>query len=102
MPAGVHNPGYAGSIPAPATNLPEWHVATFTTWAALKQKMLDDLAGNNLAAGDLTKGSLRIVYRNQAEWQKWYDFVCQAASVEAGTAGTTGSCRTYARDGGRC
>lgn len=77
-------------------------MATFTTWAALKQKMEDDLAGNNLSAGDLTKGALRIVYRSFSQWREWYDYVCQQAAIEAGTAGTTGSCRTYARDGGRC
>ena len=76
-------------------------MADFTTWAALKQQMLNDLAARSFSMRDLSKGGHRIVYSTFAEWQVAYDFVCQQALVEAGTAGTTGSCRTHAQDGGR-
>jgi hypothetical protein len=45
-------------------------MASFTTWAALKAQMLDDLANQNLAGRDLTQGTNRIVSNSQAEWAK--------------------------------
>lgn len=60
----------------------------FTTWAVLKQKMLDDLAAGNTAHGAYTDPSgARLEYKSFLDWQRLYTFVDRQAKDEAGSGG---------------
>lgn len=75
----------------------------FTTWTALKQQMLDDLAsGNSLTAeyevrhGD--ESLHRHRFRSPGEWMTFLSMVETRAAAEVAPAPVG---RTYAKQGGR-
>lgn len=75
----------------------------FTTWTALKQQMLNDLAsGKSLTAEYEVRhadGSLhRQKFRTLGEWSKFFALVEARAAAESAPPAVG---RTYARQGGR-
>jgi len=71
----------------------------FTTWAALKTQMEQDLAdGQFLTASYTVDGTVRT-FRTFDDWQKFYGFVSAKAAQEAAPSVPMG--RTYARPRGR-
>lgn len=76
----------------------------FTSWAALHQQMLDDMASGNwskVSSYSLSTagGNHNITYRSFAEFKSMLDYVGQQATQEAGTSSYYG--RTCAGQGGR-
>lgn len=75
----------------------------FTTWTALKQQMLDDLASGKTLTAEYevrhADGSLhRQKFRTLGEWSKFFALVEARAAAE-GTQAPVG--RTFAKQGGR-
>ena len=57
----------------------------FTTWAALKDQLLDDLAANNATHGSYTGPDGRqLNFRSFQDWQRIFFFVEKKAADEAG------------------
>ena len=78
--------------------------AVFTSWTALREQMIDDLACGNwrkVSGYSLsTAGSSRsITYRSFSEFREILAWVTDQAAVESGVPAYHG--RTYAADGGR-
>jgi hypothetical protein len=61
-------------------------MATFTTWTALYQKMLDDYQSGNAAVGLASKGGEQIQWRSPSEFFKALNEVKARADIESGTA----------------
>lgn len=78
----------------------------FTSWAALKAQMENDIA--EIVSGGAWRtrsyeiatgaGSRRLEYRSMEELQAAYEWVCRLAREEEAPF----SRRVYARNGGRC
>lgn len=68
----------------------------FTTWTALKQKMLNDLAAGSTTLGEYDVDGVRMKYRSHEEWMRLFEMVEQKAAAESGAAAG----RTYAKNGG--
>ena len=61
---------------------------SFSTWTALKNQMLDDLASNNTTHGSYTDPTGRTLnYRSFLDWQRLFEFVEKRARIESGTSG---------------
>ena len=73
-------------------------MAAFTTWTALKQRLLDDFASGAYMQQSYTCGDTTITYRNFAEFRDMLQFVEQRAAVESSRPPAR---RTYAGQGGR-
>jgi chorismate-pyruvate lyase len=69
----------------------------FTTWAALHQKMLDDLAAGNATVGEYSIAGRILKYRSTDDFTRLLSFVEVKADAESGT----GYGRTCAGQGGR-
>lgn len=70
----------------------------FTTWAALKTQMEQDLASGQFLTQSYTVDGVQRTFRTFSDWQAFYGFVCQKAASETSTAPRG---RTYARGIGR-
>lgn len=71
----------------------------FTTWAALKQEMLDDLASGRWKMKSYTVGDISRTFVSTDEFLKVLDRVTTEASQE-GASGQPCIGRTYAKQGG--
>lgn len=71
----------------------------FTTWAALKQEMLDDLASGRWKIKSYTVGDVSRTFVSVDEFLKVLDRVTTEASGE-GATGQAYVGRTYAKQGG--
>lgn len=72
----------------------------FTTWAALKTQMEQDLASGQSLTQSYTVDGVQRTFRSFADWQAFYGFVCAKAADE--TAATSAPrARTFARPRGR-
>jgi len=69
----------------------------FTTWAALKSKLLDDLESGAWKYKSYSIGGRTTTYSSFSEFKELLDFVEKKAAEEAGTF----SARVYAKQGGR-
>lgn len=69
----------------------------FTTWAALHQKMLDDLAAGNATVGEYAIAGRTLKYRSASDFTRLLSYVEAKADAEAGV----GYGRTCAGQGGR-
>jgi hypothetical protein len=72
-------------------------IMAFTTWAALKTQMLNDLAAGSWRTKTYQNGDWKKEFNTFEDFRKALDYVTDQAAVEAGTA----SRRTYAKNGGR-
>jgi hypothetical protein len=70
----------------------------FTTWAALKSDMENDMASDNWRVKSYELREQSKTFRNWGEYIDFYKFVCHKAQVEAGNA----AIRVHAKQGGRC
>ena len=62
----------------------------FTTWAALKAQMLDDMANRDSWVGSYnTPDGRKLEYRSFEDWQKHYTFVVAQAEAEAAVTGVS-------------
>ena len=68
---------------------------TFSTWAALYAKMLDDFANSNTAVGLASKGGEQIQWRSPSEFVKALEYVKSRMDIESGAS----SRRTLAKNG---
>jgi len=72
----------------------------FTTWTALKEQMLDDLASGKTTMGEYEVSSggtvRRFNFRSYVDWMKIFQMVEQRAAAETGSV--VG--RTFAKNGG--
>lgn len=71
----------------------------FTTWAALKTQMEQDLAGGQTLTQSYTVDGTTRTFRTFEDWQKFYGFVSAKAAQESAPNVQAG--RTYARPRGR-
>lgn len=69
----------------------------FTTWAALKTQMLDDLAAGNWRTESYQVGDMQKKFRTFKDFMEVLNYVTDMAAVEAGTV----TSRVYAKQGGR-
>lgn len=69
----------------------------FTTWQALYEAMLNQLASGNATVGSVTSGGKTITYKSTDDFLKQLAFVKARAEAETGTFVP----RTYAKDGRR-
>ena len=70
----------------------------FTTWAALKSDMEDDMASGNWRVKSYELREQSKTFRNWGEYIDFYRFVCHKAQEEVGNVAT----RVHAKQGGRC
>jgi hypothetical protein len=77
--------------------LPFRAMATFTTWAAAYQSMLDDLASGNTRIGMITIGDWSMQYRSHKDFLYLLEYVERRAKTESGEFKP----RVYAKQGGR-
>jgi len=71
----------------------------FTTWAALKTQMEQDLANGQALTQSYTVDGTTRTFRTFDDWQKFYGFVSSRAAQESAPSVQTG--RAYARPRGR-
>lgn len=69
----------------------------FTTWAALHQKMLDDLADGHATVGEYAIAGRVLKYRSAEDFTRLLSYVEAKADAESGQ----GYGRTCAGQGGR-
>ncbi len=75
-------------------------MAGFTSWTALKQKLLDDFAKGMHARQSYTCGDTTITFRQFSEFKEMLQFVEQRAAAETSRPAYR---RVYAgQGGGRC
>ena len=72
-------------------------MATFTTWAAAYQSMLNDLASGNARVGMVTVSDWSMQYRSHKDFLLLLEYVERRAKTEDGTIAP----RVYAKQGGR-
>ena len=72
-------------------------MATFTTWAAAYQSMLDDLASGNSRVGLVVVGDWSMQYRSHKDFLLLLEYVERRAKLEDGSVAP----RVYAKQGGR-
>ena len=72
----------------------------FTTWAALKQQMEQDLASGQTLTQSYTVDGVQRTFRSFADWQLFYGLVCARAATESATSSAPLG-RAYARPRGR-
>lgn len=72
----------------------------FTTWAALKTQMEQDLASGQFLTQSYTADGVQRTFRNFSDWNAFYGFVCAKAAAESSTTFAPLG-RTYARPRGR-
>lgn len=68
----------------------------FTTWAAFRDYLLDEMAKGVPLVGQVSVTGKSITYNPQS-FKFWLDYAEQKAAQEAGTL----TLRTYAKQGGR-
>jgi hypothetical protein len=69
----------------------------FTTWAALKTQMLNDMASGSWRTESYQIGDMNKKFRSFADFKEALGYVTDMAAVEAGTT----TSRVYAKQGGR-
>jgi hypothetical protein len=71
--------------------------AAFTTWSALLQRLLDDLASGSTQVASYTTGDRTVTYTTPAERLRLIEYVRTMAALVVSTARP----RTYGGQGGR-
>ncbi|MCF8043280.1 MAG: hypothetical protein K9K65_11610 [Desulfarculaceae bacterium] len=69
----------------------------FTTWTALHDQLLDDLASGQWSVKSYTKGNHSVTYRSLKEFKEYIEWVREQADAEAVTVYG----RTYLKPMGR-
>ena len=72
-------------------------MATFSTWTAAYNSMLDDLASGNTRVGMVTVGDWSMQYRSHKDFLVLLEYAERKAKLESGDFAP----RVYAKQGGR-